>query len=268
MKFMLVLVVSAVSLMILGQETGGGLQFRRNKALKTVKSMSPEQRALMIRQKRDAVAARNGGYIEAPVTGKVICVVNRQNRVNDDNIKISIAEISSNLGLVFDLVRDKQDEIKAAVTVEIVDESRAPSILVAPEDCWGKINVARLGVDNPSSELLSTRLAKELWRVLAMTMGASNSNFKPSVMHNVFSLADLDADPAMVPCPEVFDKVQKTAWTLGVSRRRIANYRKACREGWAPAPTNDIQRAIWEQIKADKERGPAKPLTIPPPAKK
>ena len=39
-------------------------------------------------------------------------------------------------------------------------------------------------------------------------------------------------------------------------------------EGWAPAPTNDIQKAIFERVKADKERGPSKPLTIAPPAKK
>jgi len=44
-----------------------------------------------------------------------------------------------------------------------------------------------------------------------------------------------------------------------------ATYRRACHLGWAPPPTNDVQRAIWEKIKAEKERGPTKPITIPPP---
>ena len=44
-----------------------------------------------------------------------------------------------------------------------------------------------------------------------------------------------------------------------------ATYLRACHLGWAPPPTNDVQRAIWEKIKAEKERGPTKPITIPPP---
>ena len=47
-----------------------------------------------------------------------------------------------------------------------------------------------------------------------------------------------------------------------------STYRKACREGWAPAPTNDVQKAIWEDINATKERGPANALPIPSPKKK
>ena len=44
-----------------------------------------------------------------------------------------------------------------------------------------------------------------------------------------------------------------------------ATHRRACHLGWVPPPTNDVQRAIWEKIKADKERGPTNPITIPPP---
>jgi hypothetical protein len=35
-----------------------------------------------------------------------------------------------------------------------------------------------------------------------------------------------------------------------------------------PAHTNEYQKAIWEQVKADKERGPTNPLKIPPPPKR
>ena len=55
---------------------------------------------------------------------------------------------------------------------------------------------------------------------------------------------------------------------LGFKPRRRLTYRRACQEGWAPAPTNEFQKAVWEQVKADKERGPANPITIPPPNKK
>jgi hypothetical protein len=54
----------------------------------------------------------------------------------------------------------------------------------------------------------------------------------------------------------------------GIERAERMTYEVACREGFAPAPTNDIQKAIWERIKADKERGPTNPLKIPMPKKK
>ena len=64
---------------------------------------------------------------------------------------------------------------------------------------------------------------------------------------------------------EEFYKMIDEAHRRGVRSVRLASYRQACREGWAPAPTNDVQRAIFEQVKADKERGPTNPITIPPP---
>jgi hypothetical protein len=36
--------------------------------------------------------------------------------------------------------------------------------------------------------------------------------------------------------------------SLGVRPFRRVSYRKACEEGWAPSPTNDIQKAIWNAV--------------------
>ena len=41
-------------------------------------------------------------------------------------------------------------------------------------------------------------------------------------------------------------------------------YRKACEEGWAPQPTNDVQKAIWDKVHAM----PTEPLKIKPETKK
>ena len=41
-------------------------------------------------------------------------------------------------------------------------------------------------------------------------------------------------------------------------------YRKACEEGWAPAPTNDVQKAIWDKVHAM----PTEPIKIKPETKK
>ena len=50
---------------------------------------------------------------------------------------------------------------------------------------------------------------------------------------------------------------------LNVPSLRRAQYIVAAREGWAPPPTNDIQKAIWDRVKAEK----AAAATNAPPAK-
>ena len=48
----------------------------------------------------------------------------------------------------------------------------------------------------------------------------------------------------------------------------IKTYKQACREGWANAPTNDLQKAVMESVKSEKERGPVNAIEIPMPSKK
>ena len=67
--------------------------------------------------------------------------------------------------------------------------------------------------------------------------------------------------------PESYTKISTFMKDVGYLTARRDTYYGACREGWAPAPTNDVQKAIFDQVKADKERGPTNPITIPPPGK-
>ena len=61
----------------------------------------------------------------------------------------------------------------------------------------------------------------------------------------------------------VGDRAQAQA-TQGVTVRATTNYKTACREGWAPAPTNDVQKAIWDKVHAM----PTEPIKIKPEEKK
>ena len=45
-------------------------------------------------------------------------------------------------------------------------------------------------------------------------------------------------------------KMQKMWNRFGVSKERRVPYRVACQQGWAPAPTNDYQKAVWEEVHA------------------
>lgn len=53
------------------------------------------------------------------------------------------------------------------------------------------------------------------------------------------------------------------AQKLGSVRR--ATYKQACREGWAPAPTNDYQRAIWETAMSAATNAPTARVSAPTP---
>ena len=61
---------------------------------------------------------------------------------------------------------------------------------------------------------------------------------------------------------EPLPKVSGAARALGIIPCRRLIYEDACREGWAPAPTNDYQKAIWESVKAEQSKDPEKAIKI------
>ena len=51
---------------------------------------------------------------------------------------------------------------------------------------------------------------------------------------------------------EALSRIMPTARSLGMQPIRKASYRKAVEEGWATDPTNDIQKAIWNEVRKAK----------------
>ena len=49
---------------------------------------------------------------------------------------------------------------------------------------------------------------------------------------------------------DIQDSIKKYLSAAGVTPLRRTIYRRACQEGWAPAPTNDVQKAIWDKVHA------------------
>ena len=219
-----------------------------------------------------------GGFIMRPAEGKAIRFANAQSVVAESVLQAAAWEISRAVGI--DIVVSKLDDANAnpvslrdgqtaaAVIVRAVKDPPAPTMIVAPEDAWAVLDVGALARDGATAEVLAERVRKELWRTTAIMLGASDSTFRPCLLEPVHSLTELDALKAKQVCPEPYGSIQRNAKDLGCGSPVYTTYRQACQEGWAPPPTNDIQRAIFEQVKADKERGPTNPITIPPPNKK
>ena len=155
----------------------------------------------------------------------------------------------------------------ANAAVFLVDDDVLPALLVAPERRWAFVNVRPLAADKPDQERLEFRTRSELWRAFAMVLGAGDTESTACVMNPCVSLADLDKAESGMISMEPLATIQAHAKKIGITPYIRAFYRTACREGWAPAPTNQYQQAIWDKVMSDNERGPTNPITIPPPKK-
>jgi len=210
--------------------------------------------------------ARTGGMLLSPAKGAHIAIVSTLREDPAGGLAALAAEMSKVTHLPV-LVQDragaktadlnafaaevmKRGEVGAVI---ICHEAKGQAaLLVAPEDRWVAVNAAALRTAGVSGEVFSGRVRKELWRALGYLMGAANSNFENCLLRPVFSPDGLDALKASTLCPEPFNKFLAQAGALGIQPVRTVTYRKACEEGWAPAPTNDFQRAIWEEVKGKK----------------
>ena len=217
--------------------------------------------------------AMNGGWIERAPEGKLIRIVNAQTTAPESAIADTIASIKHTLMFAVEVVpgeagKSYRSTEENPIVITLTDKGEDATLLVAPEQAWAIVNTASLAKDAPAADVLADRTQKEIWRARALVMGASNSMNQPCLMRQINTLADLDKTQTLVPCPEPFNFMIMASQKLGIGRTYRTSYRRACTEGWAPAPTNDVQKAIWEEVKADKERGPVNGLKILPPNKK
>ena len=148
----------------------------------------------------------------------------------------------------------------APITISIIDEPGKPPMTVSPEAGVGCLNVAALTNDLTSAasveKFLVARARKEFLRVFAFTFGVGSSQFKGNIFA-AYSIRELDYIKEGLPA-DVVDKIDKSAKSRGMKPRRLVDYGTACQEGWAPAPTNDAQKTIWDKMHSI----PSKPIKI------
>ena len=195
-----------------------------------------------------------GGYVLQPRKTKVVSVLNEQSFDSGDVIAGFAAEMQTLLTVPV-AVNAKAD---VGLTLKVCDGNADSPLVVMPDNATAIVSIKALSADKPSRQVLETRVCKELWRALIYTLGGGNTFVQQCVMKQVSSLAELDALPSKTACPDAFMRVTESAKALGIQPVRRVTYRQACKEGWAPAPTNDVQKVIWEQI----HQIPDKPITI------
>ena len=214
---------------------------------------------------------RTGGTVRKPGSAQGTALfLNAQSRVSLGAMKIAFKEIDENIHPMYkvvsvdsvNLLNPKKDIEKygGAVGVAIVDASELPALVVAPEDGWAIVNVARLADGTDSSDVIANRTAKELLRAFALSCGCAFMSRTQIVLRDdVRSPKDLDSK-SIEPSygVEAQMTLERLLPTYGLMPWKQTTYKKACQEGWAPAPTNEYQKAIWDKIHSV----PAKPMKI------
>ena len=214
--------------------------------------LTPEERA-------ERRYRRYGGEITKPIVGNYAAIVN-PGRVKVGDVAAAVASIKELLAFPFKSVASAAEcDGKAVMRIELVSEDAPDVLTIYPERPGAKINVRPLRADSPSDGVFLARFKKEMWRAFAYALGAGNSaSMFASVMKPVVSLEDLDRLQTENAAPDGFNQMLEMARKIKFERQEVYTYRQACIDGWAPPPTNDVQKAIWDKVHAV----PATPMKI------
>lgn len=201
---------------------------------------------------------RTGGPIKLPAKG-FVALLDFQNRVDFEKTSQRLKDMFSGFGLAtkafksdvpysFKFFETKPAELGAGAVVFVVDDPLLPMSLVSIESRCGLVNISALASDNPSQALLTRRAGKMVCRVATLASGGAESDAPTSMMKTVTSLKELDMNEGVGDEVYVMMGVIRGMAKAGVVGERRMSYKQACMLGEAPQPTNEFQKAIWDQV--------------------
>lgn len=159
---------------------------------------------------------------------------------------------------------DRKHSVGALAAVVFAADEQLPSLTSLPEENLSIINVTSLKEGNPKQILLDNRIVRETLRGFAFSLGAGYSSYEIGAMAPISKVAELDLFSGNFIPPDTVNAAMVNGGKIGFKPYRRTTYKRACKEGWAPAPTNDFQKAVWEKI----HELPSEPIKILPETKK
>ena len=215
--------------------------------------LTPAQKKLQI--------IKGGEKIAKPGTQKgVVTVVDAQKRASSDWISAAADYLARETHFRIELRQGAFDAAKPTVygemTIYVIDDPNLPRSVVAPEDRWAYCNIAKIYSDKPA--FFEARTKKSLSRVFAMLCGGMSSNYAISLVGPMPKVTDLDVIPNEHIPVDVTIRMNPYMEKFGVTPALMKPYKLAVEEGWAPQPTNDVQKAIWDKVHSV----PATPMKI------
>ena len=177
--------------------------------------------------------------------------------MNDFNWIISIQEGDKSIISIEDAIGQKNKYNALAGTL-FIDSDTLPVMTIVPESNLAIINVKELTIDSSKKILVDNRLIRESLRAFAFSLGAGYSTFENGVMQPILSASELDRFSSNFLSPDTANAILQNGLKIGFKPYRRTTYKRACKEGWAPAPTNEFQKAIWDKVHA----APKAPMKI------
>ena len=246
-----------------------GIAFSVGANAATAPGDKPRLSTIERKAKLEAVVnQRVGGFIERPGSGKgSIVYVNCQKKAPKAWIDESMAYFAEVTKFrvnyaegTFDL---KSPKVVGEASIFIIEDETLPAILVAPESRWALVNITPIAKEQ-RPVFFEQRTKKELSRAFAYLCGATGSKFERSLTRGITSQSELDKNYDYELPMDIVQRFWDYMKPLGVLPAQRATYLKACEEGWAPQPTNDVQKVIWDKVHAM----PTEPIKIKPETKK
>lgn len=233
-----------------------------NLVAKALAKPSAEEQAAAKAARREEFLKETGGFVVKEDKGNgLVLIANAQKRLNRDKIsrpvrymlvyaKLPVVMRDVDPALAANPGPTSAADQKATVVLFVKDDPNCTStIVVSPDERWGFVNVAALDADKPGDEVLESRVSKATNRALCLLLGAGGSKY-PNTMVGSFrnGIKDYERFPTDGLPPDVFPRMAEYAKNIGIRPVVRTTYINACERGWAPAPTNDYQRAIWKQV--------------------
>lgn len=201
-----------------------------------------------------------GDVIERIPRTRYVVIRNKQSVFSAGELAAAAETVKLNTYLPIKIVGGDEAVPDTGVDLTLLDAPvvKGTTLTVSPEQAVGTLAVGWLVADNPAAEKRERRLFIELTRSILAALGVGFSMYQPDIMTYVTSVADLDRMTMDHPNPETVNNISYATKKRAIKQVRFATYRRACEEGWAPSPTNDEQRAIWDDVR----KLPSDPIKI------
>lgn len=270
MKTLIAVTVMAVSVAACAEAKTSEIDVKVAEIAKKAEAAAKPKMTRAQIENRPEVLKKTGGFVDSPAAGTAIVVVDARAKSGGapDQFATVYRDLSKMLVTVektplkegtcpVTLAAERLAAHKAAFAMVVIDEEKYSGLMVFPEDRLVVVNAAKYkeGTDPVRRE---ERVIKELWRGLGFVSGIGYAPFKNDVFQPVYTIPELDALEYQVMQPMNFQKMYGMMAKYGIKRARHIPYRLACMEGWAAQPTNEYQKAIWEQV----HKLPEKPIKI------
>ena len=270
MKTLIAVTVMAVSVAACAEAKTSEIDVKVAEIAKKAEAAAKPKMTRAQIENRPEVLKKTGGFVDSPAAGTAIVVVDARAKSGGapDQFATVYRDLSKMLVTVektplkegtcpVTLAAERLAAHKAAFAMVVIDEEKYSGLMVIPEDRLVVVNAAKYkeGTDPVRRE---ERVIKELWRGLGFVSGIGYAPFKNDVFQPVYTIPELDALEYQVMQPMNFQKMYGMMAKYGIKRARHIPCRLACMEGWAAQPTNEYQKAIWEQV----HKLPEKPIKI------